>query len=121
MKNDELRRKLEDFDKVTKIQRSMTYDSSEHDREMRELKNRLENVFTNYYLCFVLTVKCCVIKGWPRRRKPIDRRLRTPKCAVKIELHCFKKRLRLLKCNLRKPGVKETRLGNSPKTCSKTY
>ncbi|XP_032785045.2 myosin-11 isoform X1 [Daphnia magna] len=39
--NDELRRKLEDFDKVTKIQRSMTYDSSEHDREMRELRNRL--------------------------------------------------------------------------------
>nr|CAH0112438.1 unnamed protein product [Daphnia galeata] len=39
--NDELRRKLEDFDKVTKIKRSMTYDSSEHEREMRELKNRL--------------------------------------------------------------------------------
>ncbi|XP_059351454.1 trichohyalin-like isoform X3 [Daphnia carinata] len=39
--NDELRRKLEDFDKVTKIQRSMTYDSSEHDREIRELRNRL--------------------------------------------------------------------------------
>ncbi|XP_046633192.1 trichohyalin-like isoform X2 [Daphnia pulicaria] len=39
--NDELRRKLEDFDKVTKIKRSMTYDSSEHERELRELKNRL--------------------------------------------------------------------------------
>ena len=38
--NDELRRKLEDFDKVTKIKRSMTVDTAEHDREIRDLKNR---------------------------------------------------------------------------------
>jgi len=31
---------LEDFDKVTKVKRSMTFDSTEHDREIRELKNR---------------------------------------------------------------------------------
>ena len=38
--NDDLRKKLEDFDKVTKIKRTMTLDTSEHDREIRELKNK---------------------------------------------------------------------------------
>lgn len=50
IKNDELRRKLEDFDKVTKIKRSMTYDSSEHERELRELKNRWNNINKKFEL-----------------------------------------------------------------------
>jgi len=41
--NEELRRKLEDFDKVTKVSRAMTFDSSQHDREIRDLKNKLSN------------------------------------------------------------------------------
>nr|CAD7445857.1 unnamed protein product [Timema bartmani] len=39
--NDELRRKLEDFDKVVKIQRNMTADTSAIDKELRETKNKL--------------------------------------------------------------------------------
>jgi len=39
--NDELRRQLDDFDKVTKVKRSMTFDSTQHDREIRELKTKL--------------------------------------------------------------------------------
>nr|CAD7266258.1 unnamed protein product [Timema shepardi] len=39
--NDELRRKLEDFDKVVKIQRNMTADTSAIDKELRETRNKL--------------------------------------------------------------------------------
>jgi|688.fasta_scaffold115009_6 hypothetical protein len=80
MKNDELRRKLEDFDKVTKIKRSMTYDSSEHEREMRELKNRLANIFRKYLLRFptqhFIDNKNMVnfVKGWLKKRNPIVQR-----------------------------------------------
>jgi len=45
--NDELKRKLKDFDKVTKVKRSLTLDTVEHDPEIRELKNKYElNKFT---------------------------------------------------------------------------
>lgn len=48
--NDDLRRKLEDFDKVTKVKRSMTVDTAEHDREIRELKNRFLPSILTYSL-----------------------------------------------------------------------
>lgn len=35
---------MEDFDKVTKIKRSITVDTTEQDREIRDLKNK--SVFT---------------------------------------------------------------------------
>ncbi|CAH0389367.1 unnamed protein product [Bemisia tabaci] len=39
--NEELKKKLEDYVKVSKVQRSMSADSSALDRELREVKNRL--------------------------------------------------------------------------------
>ncbi|XP_075213004.1 uncharacterized protein LOC142319510 isoform X2 [Lycorma delicatula] len=39
--NDELRRKLEDYDKVVKVQRSYSSDTSNIERELRETKNKL--------------------------------------------------------------------------------
>ena len=81
MKNDELRRKLEDFDKVTKIKRSMTYDSSEHEREMRDIKNRSANIFRKYLFRFptqhlFIYNKNMVnfVKGWLKKRNPIVQR-----------------------------------------------
>ncbi|GJQ68808.1 hypothetical protein Trydic_g5068 [Trypoxylus dichotomus] len=41
--NDELRKKLDDFDKVSKIQRNISADSSAMGKEIKELKIRLEN------------------------------------------------------------------------------
>lgn len=38
--NDELRKKLDDYNKVSKIQRNISADSSAMDREIKQLKNR---------------------------------------------------------------------------------
>lgn len=41
--NDELKRKLDDYDKVNKIQRNISADSSAMEKEIKELKSRLSN------------------------------------------------------------------------------
>lgn len=41
--NDEMRKKLDDYDKVNKIQRSISADSSAMEKEIKELKIRLSN------------------------------------------------------------------------------
>lgn len=41
--NDEMKKKLDDYDKVSKIQRNISADSSAMDREIKELKLRLTN------------------------------------------------------------------------------
>lgn len=38
--NDELRRKLDDFDKVSKIQRTISADTTAMDKEIKQLKAR---------------------------------------------------------------------------------
>lgn len=69
IKNDELRRKLEDFDKVTKIKRSMTYDSSEHERELRELKNRWNNINKKFELYSFINDKSEILLQIGSRRE----------------------------------------------------
>lgn len=39
--NEELRKKLDDFDKVSKIQRQITADTNQMDQELREVRGRL--------------------------------------------------------------------------------
>lgn len=42
--NDDLKQKLDDFDKVSKVQRNMTAESTALDKEMVQLKNKLVNL-----------------------------------------------------------------------------
>lgn len=41
--NDEMKKKLDDYDKVSKIQRTISADSSAMEKEIKELKSRLNN------------------------------------------------------------------------------